>query len=97
MNLTRELTEILKKKGAALAGAGDMSGIPDCGYPSGVAVAVPLPKPVIRGLQSAPTKGYYDLYYELNAKLHEIVLAGGGVFKEEGVQGLAPATGAGLV
>ncbi len=97
MNLTRELTEILKKKGAALAGAGDMSGIPDCGYPSGVAVAVPLPKHVIRDLQSAPTKEYYDLYYELNAKLNEIVLAGEAFLKEKGFQALAQTTDRGQV
>ena len=48
--------------------------LPD--YPVGIAVAVPLPKHIIKDLQLAPTREYYELYTTLNDKLNAIVTAG---------------------
>lgn len=37
--------------------------------------AVPVPKEIVRDLQTAPTKAYYDAYHALNEQLDNIVLA----------------------
>lgn len=91
-DLTKELKEILDFHGAELAGIGDMSGVEGCRYKVGVAVAVPLPKRVIRDLQTAPTKEYYELYHSLNAKLNQIVMAGETFLRERGYEAYAQTT-----
>ena len=68
MKLTEEVKELLCREGAGLVGVGDISQVPNCGYKSGVAIAVPIPKKIIIDLQKAPTKEYYDLYSSLNKK-----------------------------
>lgn len=77
--LKQELFSLLAEKGAKLMGAGDLSGIVSGEMKTGVSVAVPVPGKIVRDLQTAPTKEYYDAYYALNAKLDEIVSAGKGV------------------
>ena len=86
MGLTEALKQVLYEQGADLAGAGDMTGIGNCRYPVGVAVAVALPKKVVRDLKDGPTVEYYHLYDELNQKLNQIVLAGEAFLKERGFQ-----------
>ena len=76
MGLTEGLKERLFESGAALVGVGDLKSVGECGYDTGVSVAVPLPKHVIRDLQKAPTKEYYELYDILNNKLNGIITAG---------------------
>ena len=92
MGLTEALKQVLYEQGADLAGAGDMTGIGNCGYPVGVAVAVALPKKVVRDLKDGPTVEYYYLYDELNQKLNQIVLAGEAFLKERGFQAYAQTT-----
>lgn len=92
MGLTEELKELLYSQGAALAGIGDMSQIPGCDFKTGVAVAVLLPANIIRDLQTAPTKEYYDLYYSLNGKLNEIVMAGEEFLRSKGFEAYAQTT-----
>lgn len=76
LELTEQLKNLLYRKGAALVGIGDMSGVENCNFGIGVSVAVSLPKNVIIDLQEAPTKEYYDLYYSLNQRLNEIIMTG---------------------
>lgn len=84
MSLTLELKEYLYEKGAALVGIGDMDGVENCKWTTGVSVAVPLPKHVIMDLKKAPTKEYREYYHTLNNKLNEIVTAGEAFLKERG-------------
>ena len=53
-----------------------LTAVPSSDYPVGIAVAVPLPKHIIKDLQLAPTREYYELYTTLNDKLNAIVTAG---------------------
>lgn len=56
MNPTKEFRDYLISQGAALVGIGDLTAVPSSDYPVGIAVAIPLPKHVIKGLQLAPTR-----------------------------------------
>ena len=76
MNPTKEFRDYLISQGAALVGIGDLTTVPSSDYPVGIAVAVPLPKHIIKDLQLAPTREYYELYTTLNDKLNAIVTAG---------------------
>ena len=92
VDLTKELKDLLLQSGACLAGIGNLKGTAGCEYDTGVAAAVSLPKHVIRDLQDAPTKEYYDLYYALNNKLNEIVTAGERFLRERGFAAYAQTT-----
>lgn len=74
--LRDELFAVLAEKGAKLMAAGDLTGIAADNCTVGVSVAVPLPRHVVRDLQTAPTAEYYQLYHDLNAQLDDIVEAG---------------------
>ena len=69
MNPTKEFRDYMISQGAALVGIGDLTAVPSSDYPVGIAVAIPLPKHVIKDLQLAPTREYYKLYTTLNDKL----------------------------
>lgn len=92
MGLTEGLKERLFESGAALVGVGDLKSVGECGYDTGVSVAVPLPKHVIRDLQEAPTKEYYELYDILNNKLNGIITAGERFLQEKGFDAYAQTT-----
>lgn len=93
MELTDEIKKLLYCCGADLIGIGDMSKVENCNFQIGISVAVALPKNIITDLQEAPTKEYYDLYYSLNRKLDEIVMAGEDFLKEKGFEAYAQTTG----
>lgn len=93
MGLTEELKELLYGQGADLVGIGDMTGVENCKFETGVSVAVSLPADVVVSLQEAPTKEYYDLYSGLNHKLNEIVMAGENFLKSRGFEAYAQTTG----
>lgn len=92
MELTEELKTLLFQKGAVLAGIGDLRGVRGCDYDTGISVAVLLPENVVRDLQHAPTKEYYNMYYSLNDKLNEIVKAGERFLQEKGFSAYAQTT-----
>lgn len=92
MDITEELKKRLYDKGADLVGIGDMSQVKNCNFKTGVAVAVALPKSVIRDLQEAPTEEYYALYGSFNRKLNEIVLVGEEFLKRKGFEAYAQTT-----
>ena len=64
-----------------------------CNFKTGISIAVALPKAIIIDLQEAPTREYYDLYYSLNKKLNEIVMAGEDFLKKRGFEAYAQTTG----
>ena len=82
--LERELFSLLYEQGAGLAGAGDLTGLVEGKMNIGISVAVPVPKHIVRDLQTAPTREYYDAYYALNAKLDAIVSCGARFLQEKG-------------
>ena len=90
--LKRELLSLLEKKGAKLMGIADLSGIVDGEARTGVSVAVPLPQSIVRDLQTAPTKEYYDAYHSLNAMLDDIVTCGAEFLRANGYSAYANTT-----
>ena len=74
--LRDRLFAVLGEKGAKLMAAGDLTGIVKDSCTVGVSVAIPLPRHVVRDLQTAPTAEYYQLYHDLNGQLDGIVEAG---------------------
>ena len=92
MNPTKEFRDYLISQGAALVGIGDLTAVPSSDYPVGIAVAIPLPKHVIKDLQLAPTREYYKLYTTLNDKLNAIVTAGEKYLTGRGYQAYAQTT-----
>lgn len=92
MDLTQELKNLLYRQGADLVGIGDMHGVKNCHFMTGVAVAVRLPRHVVFDLQEAPTEEYYNLYHTLNQKLNEIILTGEDFLKTKGFEAYAQTT-----
>lgn len=92
MTLSEELRDLLREKGAVLVGFGDMRQVVECEYPTGVAVAVPVPVHIVHTLKTAPTKEYYEMYDVLNHKLNGIVKAGEAFLVGKGYQALAQTT-----
>ena len=92
MEVTDEIKKYLYCCGADLIGIGDMSMVENCKFKIGIAIAVALPKNIIIDLQKAPTKEYYNLYYSLNKKLNDIVMAGEDFLKKKGFEAYAQTT-----
>lgn len=93
MDLKQELFEILCAKGAVLWGAADISDVtPDPALTYGVAVAVALPKEIVRDLKTAPTLAYREAYHSLNTKLNGIVTAGAEYLRSQGHEAVAQTT-----
>lgn len=84
MDLTGELMALLRENGAVLAAAGDMRGAGNCTYPVGVAVAIPMPRDIVRALTDMPTKEYLAAYPRVNAVLDACVTAGERFLRERG-------------
>lgn len=92
MTLTEELERILRDEGAGLVGFGSMEGVNACDYPIGAAVAVPVPPHIVDGIADGPTMEYYDMYYELNARLDRIVSCGEQFLRAHGYRAFAQTT-----
>ena len=92
MDLTDEIKKFLYCCGADLIGIGDMSRVENCNFKIGIAIAVALTKKIISDLQISPTKEYYNLYYSLNKKLNDIVMAGEDFLKKKGFEAYAQTT-----
>lgn len=82
--LKAELFAHLRQAGAKLMDAGDLTGIVEGPLTIGVSVAIPVPREIVRDLQTAPTKEYYQAYTFLNAKLDEIVQSGAAFLETRG-------------
>lgn len=92
LRLKSELFQRLAEKGAKLIGVADLTGVVEGNMRTGVSVAVPVPKQIVRDLQTAPTKEYYDAYYSINAQLDMIVMTGAEFLQENGYQAVANTT-----
>ncbi len=73
-------------------GVADLSGIVSGEMQTGISVGVPVPRDIVKDLQSAPTKEYYDAYYALNAMLDDIVTCGAEFLRKNGYQAYANTT-----
>ena len=98
MKLSEELRSILEEAGAKLIGFGDVSGTLDSPFsagalagcfPVGVAVAIPLPVNIVRGIADGPTKEYLDTYQKMNGQLDHIVECGAEFLQKQGFRALA--------
>ena len=92
MELTDEIKKHLYCCGVDLIGISDMSRVENCNFKIGIAIAVALPENIIIDLQKAPTKEYYNLYYTLNQKLDDIVMAGEDFLINKGFETYAQTT-----
>lgn len=90
--LKRALFSLLADRGAKLTGIANLAGIVSGEKQVGVAVAVPVPENIVRDLQTAPTKEYYDAYYTLNAMLDDIVTCGAAFLQKNGYRAYANTT-----
>lgn len=84
MGLNEELRLLLRQTGAALVGFADLRAVESSAYPTGVSVAIALPPHILRQLQTAPTRDYYDMYYAWNARLDTIVTTGAQFLRSAG-------------
>ena len=86
------LFQRLEQRGARLMGVADLTGVVDGDLKTGVAVAIPVPKHVVRDLQTGPTREYYEVYHAMNAQLNEIVSSGAAFLREQGFRAYANTT-----
>ena len=75
--LATKLREILVDMGAVLVGYGDVSDIVDGETKTGVAIAIPMERDMIRGIEEHVTMDYAQWYKDTNAKLDAAIKAGG--------------------
>lgn len=92
LQIKEDLFRLLADKGAKLIGVADLSDIVDGEMTTGISVALPLPKNIVKDLQTMPTKEYYDAYYTLNAQLDEIVTCGAAFLEKSGYMAYANTT-----
>ena len=90
--IKQELFRVLKEHGAVLCGAADMKGISPEGLETGISVAVPVPKSIVRDLKTAPTEEYLRAYESLNSRLNGIVTAGAEYLRQMGYRALPNTT-----
>lgn len=90
--LIEKIKCLLCENGAQLVGVGDMHDVENCEYPIGISIAIPLPKHLICDLQSAPTKEYREVYFDMNKKLNHIVMLGEQFLKDAGYESYAQTT-----
>ncbi len=90
--LKQDLFSLLIENGAKLMGVADLSGIVGGEMQTGVSVAVPVPKHIVKDLKDIPTKEYYDAYYSLNEELDGIVSKGARFLQERGYRAFANTT-----
>ena len=90
--IREDLFHLLREKGARLTGVADLTGVAGSEMPVGISVAVPVPKGIVRDLQTAPTQEYYEAYHAMNAQLNEIVSAGAEFLRAQGFRARANTT-----
>ncbi|MEG1292480.1 MAG: 4Fe-4S double cluster binding domain-containing protein [Lachnospiraceae bacterium] len=92
MALSEELSTILKRYGAKSVGYGKLDGEISCGYEVGVSVILPVPVSIIKEIKNGPTKAYYDMYYEWNQRLDQMVKMGEQFLIQQGYAAFAQTT-----
>ena len=75
MSSRTTLEKMLKKNGASLVGFSDVTSVPAqnrAELPSAVTILVALRKDVVRSIEGAPTRIYYEEYKRVNAMLDKL-------------------------
>lgn len=92
--IQQKLKSVLIAQGASLVGFADLRPVWKGSLKTGVSVALPLPREVVRPLPNGPVPRYYDAYCRLNGRLDRIVTAGAEYLKAEGYHAFAQTAGA---
>lgn len=92
MDLSEELKNHLLAQGTALVGYGDLSSVPGCAFPRGVAIAVPVPANIVSEIMDGPTPAYFDTYHHLNAELDRIAMSAEALLNSRGYSAFAQTT-----
>lgn len=71
----KELTELLKSEGAALAGFCSLESAPGAPFPFAVSVVVKLSDSILKTIDNAPTMPYFQHYRAVNYKLDSLALS----------------------
>ncbi len=87
--ISKEFRNFLLAQGASLCGFGDLSQIVEGELHCGVSIAVALPKDILLSIADGPSRGYFDAYHAINAKLDGIVTAGAAYLLEKGYRARA--------
>lgn len=109
MRLQEELIEVLKNKGIALFGIGDLGG-PQLNTDEekisgsiksmtiGIAVAVPVRTSTVNDLKESPTIEYLSAYHSMNQMFDESVLTGESFLQKWGykIPGRRPRSGSAI-
>ncbi|MGN0333485.1 MAG: 4Fe-4S double cluster binding domain-containing protein [Lachnospiraceae bacterium] len=90
--LGKQLEQILRNAGAALVGYADLKNFNPFGFPTGISVAVPIPKDIVFGIEDGPTLAYHEMYTTLNNKLNDIVTEGVQFLESQGYRAYAQTT-----
>lgn len=90
--IQEELKEILEENGAKLVGFADLEPVWGGGMKTGVSVAVPLPRALVRSIQDGPNMEYYDAYNASSQVLDIIVTAGAEFLNAKGYRAVAQTT-----
>lgn len=91
-DLSIELKEILIKNGADLVGFADLSHYIDNEIKIGVSVVKAIPPKLINSIDKGPNMEYYDLYYDYNEKLNNIVKIGAKYIEDKGYKAFPQTT-----
>lgn len=62
--LCRELEALLRSEGANLVGFANLTDLSASDLPYGIAVAIVLPKEIVRSIEDGPNLQYYQTYHE---------------------------------
>ncbi len=89
MQLETELKDLILSMGGKLFGFANMEGTPNCEYPVGISVAIPVPVHIVNDLKTAPTAEYAEMYTAYNNQLNEIGLACEELLKSKGFKAYA--------
>lgn len=71
----KELTELLKSEGAALAGFCSLESAPGAPFPFAVSIVVKLSDSILKTIDNAPTMPYFQHYRAVNYKLDSLALS----------------------
>lgn len=91
-DLSSFIHEKLMTHGADLAGFADLRKIPSDerrGLPTGIVVAIRLPKDIVKGIAELPTIEYYEQYNTINKKLDALVEYGAEILQKQGYRAVA--------
>ena len=93
----KELTELLKSEGAALAGFCSLESAPGAPFPFAVSVVVKLSDSILKTIDNAPTMPYFQHYRAVNYKLDSLALSAVKFIEDRGYKTAAVLSGLGYI